>query len=59
LPFYRLTWLNNYSEKVVPDVSKHWSLLFEVNVNSVPSDATEKEILDINEKACRDLGLIG
>jgi len=28
-------------------------------VKSVPSDATEEDVLKINEKACRDLKLIG
>lgn len=59
IPFYRLTWLSNYSDKVVPDINKHWSLLFEVNEKSLPKGATLNEISDINEKACRDLGLIG
>ncbi len=54
-----MTWLSNYSDKVVPDINKHWSLLFEVNTNSLPKDATDEEILAINEKACRDIGLLG
>jgi len=59
LPFYRVTWLHNYSDKVVPDISKHWSLLIEVNQNSVPKGATDQEILDMNEKAFRETGIIG
>ena len=41
VPFYRITWLHNYSPKVVPDIEKNWSLLLEVNINSM-GDITEK-----------------
>lgn len=36
IPFYRVTWLSNYSDDLVSDPSKHWSLLLEVNVKSLP-----------------------
>ena len=59
LPFYRVTWLHNYSDKVVPDASKQWSLLIEVNQNSVPKDASEADVVALCEKAFRELGIIG
>eukprot|EP00347_Sterkiella_histriomuscorum_P000503 403375600 len=44
IPFYRVTWLSNYSEDLVPDSSQHWSLLLEVNVKSLDEKLRQSSI---------------
>jgi protoporphyrinogen oxidase len=38
IPFYRISWHSNYSNTMVPDPEKHWSLLLEVNIMSLPEE---------------------
>ncbi|CDW85571.1 udp-galactopyranose mutase [Stylonychia lemnae] len=56
-PFYRVTWLSNYSDKVVPDPSKHFSLLLEINKKSIDTDNHEL-IFQKCISSCLELGLI-